>query len=251
MARTATIRTRSAGRLVEVAGYDHARRTDDERVRAVKAKKTTEVMAKYNKKTSIQKFELMLAANFIPGDNVGCLTYDDDHLPESRAAAERRFRYFRQKLQAAYRKLGIDLVMFWSTENKHGDGRYHHHFVCNATGDDYARIRAAWIYGTDVDLQPLRVDKKKNYLTLATYYAKEAREKVGLRSWSYTRNAKKPEQDVEQISGPAQMDPPEGVVVLDRHVSETRFGSFFYMKYLLPPDPERERVRAVHRKLPQ
>ena len=36
-----------------------------------------------------------------------------------------------------------------------------------STGDDYDAIRAAWIYGGDIELKPLRVDKEKNYKTLA------------------------------------------------------------------------------------
>ena len=50
----------------------------------------------------------------------------------------------------------------------------------------------------ECEFNALRVDKKKNYETLARYMAKEERDKVGQRSWSYTRNAKKPE--VESFS---------------------------------------------------
>lgn len=118
---------------------------------------------KYNQKTSVRKFELMLAANFRPGDVVGTVTYDDSSLPQDRKTAERRFRYFRQKLAAHYKARGVEMVVFWSTEHKHGDSRWHHHFIIPSTGDDYDAIRAAWIYGNDIELKPLRVDKDKNY----------------------------------------------------------------------------------------
>lgn len=200
-------------------------------------------MAKYNRKTSARKFELMLAANFGRGDLVGTLTYDDEHLPDSRKGAERRFKYFRQKLAARYKALGKELVVFWSTEHRHGDGRWHHHFVCTATGDDYDAIRAAWIYGGDIELKPLRLDGEKNYGTLAAYYSKEARETLGLRSWSYTRNARKPVEDVERVDDSVQLQPPKGVQVIERTSIETPFGSFQYLRYLRP-EAGGQRTRA-------
>ena len=234
MAKNKTLRTREAGALVEQVCYKRAQRTDDAKTRAEKKKRTSEVMQKYNQKTSIRKFELMLAANFRPGDVVGTVTYRDDCLPEDRKAADRKFRYFRQKLASHYKARGVELVVFWSTEHKHGDGRWHHHFILPSTGDDYDAIRAAWIYGDDIELRPLQVDKEKNYATLAAYYAKESRERLGLRAWSYTRNAKKPVEEVDRMDDDFQLQPPKGVQVLERTSIETPFGSFQYIKYLRP-----------------
>lgn len=233
--------------LVEQVLYCRQQRSDSPKARGAKQKATTEVMAKYNKKSSIRRFELMLAANFLPGAIVGTATYDDDNLPDDRKAAERRFRYFRQKLTAHYKKCGVELVCFWSTEHKHGDGRWHHHFVLPSTGNDYRAIRAAWIYGSDIELKPLRVDKEKNYATLAAYYAKESREKLGLRSWSYTRNAAKPVEEVDAIDGTYQLQAPKGVQVIERLSIETPYGTFQYLKFLRPLD-YRPRPRAKRRR---
>lgn len=233
--------------LVEQVCYRRISRSDSTKVRQAKKKATTEVMARFNKKTSIRRFELMLAANFLPGAICGTLTYDDEHLPADRKAAERRFRYFRQKLSAHYKKCGVELVCFWSTEHKHGDGRWHHHFILPSTGSDYDAIRAAWIYGTDIDLKPLRVDKEKNYATLAAYYAKESREKLGLRSWSYTRNAAKPVEEVDTMDGSFQLQAPRGVQVLERVSVETPYGMFQYLKYLRPLG-YKPRLRAKRRR---
>lgn len=220
--------------LVEQACYFPRQRGGSPKVRAAKQKATGEVMARYNKKTSTRKFELMLAANFVPGDIVGTVTYDDADLPSDRKTAERRFRYFRQKLATHYKRCGVELVCFWSTEHKHGDGRWHHHFIIPSTGNDYKAIRAAWIYGSDVELKPLRVDKEKNYATLATYYAKENRDKLGLRSWSYTRNAQKPTEETDRMDGSYQLQAPKGVQVLERVTIETPYGTYQYLKYLRP-----------------
>lgn len=247
MGKNKTLRTREAGVLVEQVCYRRIKRTDDSRVRAVKKNRTSEVMQKYNHTTSVRKFELMIAANFGPGAVVGTVTYDDRHLPADRKSAERRFRYFRQKLAKHYKARGVELVAFWSTEHKHGDGRWHHHFILPSTGGDYDAIRAAWIYGGDIELKPLRVDGEKNYATLAAYYAKEARDKLGLRAWSYTRNAAKPREDVEQVEDDYQLQAPKGVQVLERTSIETPFGSFQYLKYLRPAD-FKPRPRARQRK---
>lgn len=234
MGRNKTLRTREAGVLVEQVLYSRAQRSDDSRVRSIKKKETTEVMKRYNHRSSIQKFAMMLAANFEAGAVVGCLTYDDKHLPKDRKSAERRFRYFRQKLTAHYKAQGIELVVFWSTQHKHGDGRWHHHFVLTATGNDYAAIRAAWIYGDNIELDRLQVNDKKNYLTLAKYYAAEARDKLGLRSWSYTRNAAHPQEDTERVDSSMHLEVPKGVKLIDSHRTETPFGTFEYIMYARP-----------------
>lgn len=220
--------------IVEQVCYQRASRSDSHKARAAKQKATNEVMARYNKKSSIRKFELMLAANFPPGSIVGTATYDDEHLPADRKAAERRFRYFRQKLAAHYKQCGVELVCFWSTENKHGDGRWHHHFVLPSTGNDYDAIRSAWPYGSDIELGRLRVDEDKNYATLANYYAKESREKLGLRSWSYTRNAVKPQEDSDRVDSSFKLEAPEGVTVVESLTIETPFGIFQHLVYMRP-----------------
>ena len=237
MARTATLRERSAGRLVEIAGYEHLRRSDDSQVRREKSKKTSEVMRKYNQKTSEQLFALKLAANFDRGDIVGCVTYDDAHLPQTRAEANTRFRCFRDRVRREWTRRGLDpaqLVFAWSTEHVHGEGRWHHHFVCTAAGDDFKMLRKAWIYGSVDEFSALRVDTEKGYDSLAHYFAKEAREKLGLRSWSFSRNARKPVENIYLLESDTMVDPPPGVTVLERHVTETIFGKFFYLKYLMP-----------------
>lgn len=235
MAAKATRRTREAGAMVEIAQNEHIKSTDALPVRRAKKKKTTEVMRAFNKKSSIQKFTLMIAANFGPGDIVGCVTYDDLHLPASRKEAERRFRYFRDKLRKLYDIETVDLRMCWSTECKHGTGRWHHHFICTATGDDYENIRRAWIYGSVAELSRLKVDAKTDgYHALAEYFAKEQREKPGLRSWSYTRNCRKPEVERETVDAADAPEIPEGVIVYDYIVSETIFGRHYYIRYMRP-----------------
>ena len=245
----ATRRIRDAGAIVEIVQYSHIKISDEKPVRRAKRQKTSAVMQAFNKKTSIQKFALMLAANFRLGDNVCHVTYDDNHLPKTRKEAERRFKYFRDKLRKVYDAKGVELIVCWSTENKHGDGRWHHHFVCTATGDDYENLRRAWIYGKVEEFKPLELDDKTDgYYAIADYFAKEAREKPGLRSWSYTRNARKPEVERDIVDENDAPQIPEGVIVFDNHSDPTTFGKYYYIRYMLPKAALPPRVKAKRKR---
>ena len=63
-----------AGALVIEAVYPRMDRRDSERARAAKRKASTEAQKRMNQIYSWQKLELMLAANFRPGDLVVTLT---------------------------------------------------------------------------------------------------------------------------------------------------------------------------------
>ena len=236
-----------AGALVIEAVYPRMDRRDSERARAAKRKASTEAQKRMNQIYSWQKLELMLAANFRPGDLVVTLTYDDAHLPESRKASELRLKYFRQQLTVHRVMTGHELVMIWNTEHKHGDGRWHHHTVINATGDDYDLIRRLWIYGSDIEIKPLRVDKEKNYETLARYMCKEEGERLGQRKWSYTRNARKPEVETFRVEEDTTVQVPKGATEISVFSDSNQYGSARVIKYLAPGWEKRPRVRARRR----
>ena len=84
--------------------------------------------------------------------------------------------------------------------------------------------------------------------TLAAYYAKEERERLGLRSWSYTRNARKPSEDREPVDAHEKPQAPEGTTVLYKYTAETPAGIYYYVKYLLPASPEERRPHAKRRR---
>ena len=138
--------------------------------------------------------------------------------------------------------------MVWSTEHRHGEGRWHHHCVINATGDDYDLIRKLWIYGSDIEIKPLRVDREKNYESLAKYMAKEDREKLGLRSWSYTRNAKKPEVETFRVEDETQLQAPKGSMILAEVSERTEYASYKVIKYLTPGWEARRAAKAKRRR---
>nr|DAL30221.1 MAG TPA_asm: replication protein A [Caudoviricetes sp.] len=221
-----------AGSLVLESVYPAVNSRDRTGVRTGKHKISSEAQRRMNAIYSYQKLELLLAANFTEGDLVCTLTYDDRHLPESRKAAEGKLKYFRQKLSAARKRRGETLIMFWNSEHRHGDGRWHHHCVINSTGNDYTEILNLWGQG-EVEFTLLRVDREENYATLARYMAKEERERVGQRSWSYTRNARKPEVETYLVPNDEKLKPPRTAIVFeDTGDVQTEYGHYRFIKYL-------------------
>ena len=245
-----------AGPLVLEAVYPRGSANDSPKVRAKKRKLSSEAQQRMNAKYSYQKLELQLAANYRPGDLWVTLTYDDDHLPKTRAEAELRFKYFLRKLRAARGKRSAPVV-HWNSEHKHEHEdrlqhrRWHHHFCLNACGQDFDLIRRCWIYGSNIEIEVLKIDKDHSYEALARYMCKEAKDRPGLRSWSCTRNAKRPEVETFPVPDDTPLNAPKGATVYEESSDRTEFGSFRYIKYLAPdwrkisrrPRPPRKRKR--------
>lgn len=243
----------TAGPLVKEVIYPIGTRHDVPRAISGKRRLSSEAQQRMNAIYSWQKLELMLAANFMPGDLVIVLTYDDKHLPRNRAEARSRLKYFRAKLAAARRRRGQELVMFWNEEHLHSstnvleDGRWHHHIVVNSTGDDYKELLELWGQG-GIDIKPLRVDGEKNYESLARYMCKEVRDKLGQRSWSYTRTAKKPESESFRVPDDETVAAPKGSTVLEEDSSRTEWGAYRYIKYLAAGWNQGRRKRAKRKR---
>ena len=238
-----------AGALVKEVIYSRAAGAENPKVRAAKRKVSTEAQELMNAKNSWQKLELMLAANFRPGDLVITLTYDDAHLPKSRDAALRQLKIYRAALAAARRDRGEEMRMIWSTENAHDGGRWHHHLVVNATGNDFAEVTRLWPNGGDIEIQKLKVGREKNYESLAKYMCKEARERPGLRSWSYTRSCRHPEIEVFPVPDDTEITVPETAIILEEVSKRTDFAEIRFVKYLAAePVKLRRRTRGKRRR---
>ena len=235
---------KSAGPLVAEALYK-PHTVSAGRGRGRKSNPTNELQKLVNERQSWQKLKWLLAANFIKGDIVGCLTFDNEHFPETRKQVANKFGWFKKKAEAARKARGQELVMFWSIEHRHGDGRWHIHIVLNATGgDDYAELHRLWGQG-ETEFSALRVDARKNYETLARYMCKEARDKVGQRSWSYTRNAKKPEVESFWVDDSTTLRVPKDATVFKdvRSRGEYQYIEFAYDNALRRRRRSRKRRR--------
>ena len=88
-----------AGVLVREGIYSRAAGREAPKIRAAKRRASTEAQQRINARYSWEKLELMLAANFVPGDLVVTQTYDEENLPEDRAGAQAKLKKFRKKLK--------------------------------------------------------------------------------------------------------------------------------------------------------
>lgn len=104
------------GRLVCAVAYTAPAAGDSPRARAQKQKASTAARERLNARTSFQKLERTLAANFDNGDLFVTLTYDNKHLPEDRDGAVRRIRTFFPKLRKARQARGEPLRYVYVTE---------------------------------------------------------------------------------------------------------------------------------------
>ena len=248
-----------AGPLRVQALYNRCAPSDTPKVRQAKHQASSAAQRRMNQIYSYQKLELMLAVNFpTPGSGlVVTLTFDDTHMPTDRSEALRRAKYFRQKLTRARKASGLpELVAFWAPEVlTSASGRWHFHMVINSTGRDAELIRSCWIYGSDIEIEKLRVDAEKNHETLARYLTKELREcqeydaKPGLHGWSYTRNAKRPETETMTVQDGFELKAPEGAMVLLDERKSTEWASFHVLKFRLSGSGFEHAPRARRRRL--
>lgn len=238
-----------AGPLVVEVVYPAPNPRDSVGVRAGKKALSSQAQQRMNLKYAHQKLELEIAANFGVRDLWVTLTYDDAHLPGSRKEANAIMASFWKRLRAARRGEGQELRYIYVTEHKHGDGRWHHHALINATGQDYDLIRRLWGQG-NVEFRTLRIDRDKNFETLARYLCKEQRDKVGQRLWSGSRNLRKPEYDCCRVPNDTPLTPPSNAAVLnDTGDIRTEYGHYRYIKYLAGGWPGADdAVKAKHRR---
>ena len=199
------LRKIQSGRLVYAVVYTAPTAGDSPRQRAQKRQASTAAREKLNARTSFQKLERTLAANFDDGDLFLTLTYDDKHLPDGREAA-RRIRSFLSRLRKARKERGQLLHYIYVTEGCNPGGRLHHHVVLNATGDDLEEIRRLWIYGDNLELRRLTFHRDHTYEDLASYLTKEPREwghpQVGERTWTPSLGLAHPEPETETVPCP-------------------------------------------------
>ena len=228
-----------AGRLWLAVQYSTAYSPSKATRREIKAMISTPARESLNARTSWQKLMLVLAANFRREDLVVTLTYRDGQLPKHREEANKRLSYFVRLLRQQRKSRGAPLVAVKITEGYHTGGRLHHHLIINGTGADFHEIRQLWKrWGDDVDFEIFGTDGPERW---ARYLTKEPREQgrrhVGDRTWTTTRNVKKPVVlPTEYVSQASALLPPPGSVILDRTECQNGFGSFCQMTAVLPED---------------
>lgn len=244
---------KTGGQLVQVVDYPQPAPRETAEARAQHRKLSSEAQQRMNAKYSWQKLMWKIAANFVPGDLVVTLTYDDEHLPQNRKQAAACLKRFRANMAKAMKTKGQEFVAVYSTEHLHSSswvpvaGRWHHHLVIRATGDDFRTIIAAWPYGSEIEIHRFEISSDRNYETLARYMAKERQDTANVHVWGCTRNCRKPEEESFTIEEDAQITIPDGAMFIQREVKETIYGRFEFATWL-SADPNAARALRIRKR---
>ena len=213
--------------------YTQAMASDSPRERAEKTRCSSLARQKLNFKAAYKQLQLLLCANFRRRDLYITLGFDDEHLPPGRKEAKKIMAKFMDRLRARRRADGQELKYVYTTEEKHGAARLHHHLVINATERDIEAIRSLWPYGDMIDLVYVR---DRDYDTLARYMTKESVEgrPVGAQMWTRSRNLEQPVVESCFVPDDTALAVPPGCFVLEREERATEYGSYSYIKYRVP-----------------
>lgn len=240
MAKTKRRTQVTAGAVVSVVQYTQPMAFDEPRARAAKSKISSAARQKQNHRCSWQKLELLLACNFDRHDLFVTLTYRD--APPTREHAQRQLDAFLRMLRAQRRARGEELLYIKTTEHmtdEGREGRWHHHLVINATGADYEEIRALWArWGDNVDFEDL-LDGATDYEARARYMCKE-RPPLGKQAWTPCRGLRRPVRETRMVDENEALEIPPEARIVARAEERNAWGSFEYVKYVLPRRPKPE-----------
>ena len=159
-------------------------------------------------------------------------------------------RKFIKQLREYRKARGLTLKYIYVTEGLHGDKRFHHHLIINAAAGDYKVIRSLWVWGEQVDFEPLA---EREYSQMAHYLTKESVEGKpnGAQLWTGSRNLTKPTVETSWTDANETLTVPAGCVEIENQSWSNEFGSFSYLKYrVLPPQPRKTRPRRTSKRLP-
>ena len=245
------LKTITAGRLVIVGCYTIPTPRSSDRERRALREISTAAQMRMNLIRSWQKLEALLAANFTRRDLHLVFTYDDEHLPVSRAEAVKLMKKLIRLLREYRKARGQETKYIYVTEQLSAEGgRLHHHMILNSTGADLEVIRSLWPYG-EVELEQL--DTWQGYEALAKYLTKEPREvgrpEPGKKSWTSSMNLIKPTVESETVKDNLTVAAPPGAIILSAPPPvRNQFGEFVMLKYYLPIRKEKKGTRPPARR---
>lgn len=233
MAKDMRLVTITAGKLVYMLRYRQPMRTDSKDEREQKTKVSTKGRQKLNQQKSKEKLELLIAANFPPGMAV-TLTYDDAHLPPDLKAARKITKHYFRLLRIRFRGRGKELRYILVNEDKHGEGRIHHHLILNAESADVEDVLSLWTGGRNVELR--RLEDYDGFGALAEYLVKERQEqggKVGARTWSPSIGLRRPVRTSRLVDSGEGFSAPPTARILRRELVQNGRGEYEYLKFMV------------------
>lgn len=199
--------------------------------RAEKREKTREAVERENRRRRQEKVQLLIMANFSPGDLYIDLTYRKEERPGTVEEAKAEFAKAIRKVKALAKKAGEEIRWIVTTEVG-ARGAAHHHLVINYSETIQKALVEAWGKGR-VHFQHV-YDAGDAYAALAAYMVKqlpqgaegetgeEAQGKAGA-AYSRSRNLIVPQGKTEEVDASDWRKEPKaekGYVLLPGSVEE-------------------------------
>lgn len=187
-------------------------------------------------RTRVDRLELRLALFGYEGSHY-TLTFDDEHLPPSFKECRRVWKKFLRTLNKW--KPGWSRDYVYLIEGRHGEHRFHIHLVLRDSDFSPAEIRYLWVYGTDVDDEPVLRGPHDSYRRLAKYFNKEATDgitiPIGARTWVCSKSliAKLPPMEKFR-SSTGYIRIPRETQARGTYQTQNEFGVYRYAWYIKP-----------------
>lgn len=197
-----------------------------------------EERAEHREKMARRRFVQLVNANFSPTSLYGTLTFDTEHEVHTFAEARRIRDNFIRRLQYAYPRAVICIVM---GRGKSTD-RIHFHIITEGIPAD--EIARRWVCGEVSRIVPMRahnyydgVDHGADYTGLANYLFDHWTPEQGGHHYRMTRTARKPDKREAQPCKRVYTEdkPPRMPGYLLVEVKATRYG-YIYYKFVKKPD---------------
>lgn len=203
-----------------------------------------------NDKAARCRLEMLMAANFTGRDLFVTLTYRPEDLPKSRKEARELAKKFIRAMRTHRKVRKQEFKYIYTTEEKHGEARLHHHLIIDGTGNDLETIRSLWPYGDIVDIEYLG---KSDFETWALYMTKEGvtGRPVGAQLWTTSRNLKKPVVRSVYVANDSAIQAPAGCFIIEKEEKVTEFGNYSYIKYTYQAEEQIGKVHWISRKKEQ
>ena len=192
---------------------------------------------KANLKTSVDKLFMLVCANFSPGDWWVTLTYDDDHLPQTRQESQKPFRKFMRKFRKYRKDNGDSFKYVYCTQvtTENGGRRIHHHMIVRWEDDgDREEIKKFWEFGTISKV--VRLKDIEHIQTEVNYMCREPRELgvyiPGEQMWTPSRGLVRPKPQFTIIDNDSvDISVPVGCRELDAPVQIPGYGGYKSILY--------------------
>ena len=241
--KTKILKTIEAGPMRELILYTPPTRYDTQQQRAQRSKATSKAQAESNRQNRVKRLERYIWQNFDLSARFVTFTYAPDKEPSRRKTARAQLAGAMRQIRQAYQLAGYEIKYIYSTEDKHGDGRIHHHAIINAIPGDVEILRSLWTYG-GVDIETLEKYGQNAPKDRAIYMLKEKKPN-GEQGFTCSRNIAPPTVKTEWIDEDCILTAPRGAVVLEEGKDVTEWAEYYHLKYIRPVDRRGKRPRAT------